>query len=90
MSASHNPGGPNEDFGIKFNGANGGPSVESVTEEIFNQSKIISEYLMIEDYEPLDFSAINDYNMGECSVHVVSNVDYYVEYMQSLFDFNQI
>lgn len=39
LSASHNPGGPNEDFGIKFNGKNGGPAAESVTEEIFAQTK---------------------------------------------------
>jgi len=42
LSASHNPAGPEEDFGIKFNGSNGGPSFESVTEEIFKQSKVIS------------------------------------------------
>jgi len=42
LSASHNPAGPEEDFGIKFNGSNGGPSFESVTEEIFSQSTVIS------------------------------------------------
>ena len=41
LSASHNPGGPDEDFGIKFNGKNGGPSLEAVTERIFEKTKVI-------------------------------------------------
>jgi len=61
LSASHNPGGPTEDFGIKFNGKNGGPSLESVTEEIFAQSKKITQYTMIEGYTHVDTDTIGEY-----------------------------
>lgn len=86
LSASHNPGGPDEDFGIKFNGENGGPSLEGVTEEIFNQSKIIKEYTMLEGYKPIDTDLIGDHLLPELEgapkmermVYVVDNSDQYV------------
>ena len=99
LSASHNPGGPDEDFGIKFNGQNGGPSLESVTEEIFEQSKIIKEYTMLEGYKPIDTDLIGEYLLPELEgaatkmeqmIYVVDNSDQYVQLMQSLFNFDQI
>ena len=94
LSASHNPGGPEEDFGIKFNGKNGGPSLEDVTEEIFNQSKKITQYTMIEGYTKVDTDTIGEttIKVGESShvVSVVSNSDQYVELMKKLFDFDKI
>ena len=63
LSASHNPGGPDEDFGIKFNGQNGGPSLESVTEEIFAQSKKITQYTMLEGYTHIDTNTIGEYKL---------------------------
>jgi len=98
LSASHNPGGPEEDFGIKFNGKNGGPSLEDVTEEIFNQSKKIAQYTMLEGYTNIDTDTIGEYKLPEiegcCSsehiVSVVSNCDQYVELMKKLFDFDKI
>jgi len=50
LSASHNPAGPDDDFGIKFNSKNGGPSNETITGEIFNQSKVIKQYTLLEGY----------------------------------------
>jgi phosphoglucomutase len=61
LSASHNPGGPTEDFGIKFNGKNGGPSLESVTEEIFNQTLKISQYTMLDGWTSVDTDTIGEY-----------------------------
>jgi len=97
LSASHNPGGPEEDFGIKFNGKNGGPSLEDVTEEIFNQSKKITQYTMIEGYTKVDTDTIGETHIkveGCCqethTVSVVSNSDQYVELMKKLFDFDKI
>ena len=63
LSASHNPGGPDEDFGIKFNGMNGGPSVESVTEQIYQQSKVIKEYTLLEGYQRVNTDIIGEYTL---------------------------
>lgn len=90
LSASHNPGGPDDDFGIKFNGKNGGPSLENVTEEIFNQSKKITQYTLLEGYSPVDTSALGTTDVMGCQVHVVDNNEQYVELMKTLFDFDQI
>lgn len=97
LSASHNPGGPDEDFGIKFNGKNGGPAVESITEAIFEQTKQIKEYLLLEGYGYIDTDVIAEYRLpkieGSELDHVVSVVDntaMYTEKMQQLFNFDQI
>lgn len=90
LSASHNPGGPDDDFGIKFNGKNGGPSLESVTEEIFNQSKKITQYTLLEGYSPVDTEKLGTTDVFGCQVHVVDNNAQYVELMKTLFDFDQI
>lgn len=63
LSASHNPGGPDEDFGIKFNGENGGPSLEAVTELIYEKTKVIKQYTLLEDYYPIDTSKVGDYKL---------------------------
>jgi len=97
LSASHNPGGPTEDFGIKFNGKNGGPSLEAVTELIYEKTKVISKYTLLEGYSNVDTSTIGEYKLpkveGSDLEHVVSVVDnsaQYVELMKTLFDFDQI
>lgn len=89
LSASHNPGGPDEDFGIKYNIANGGPAPEGVTEEIFAESLKIGEYRTLEASDiPLD--TLGSYPIGEMQVEVIDPVADYAELMESLFDFDAI
>ena len=97
LSASHNPGGPDEDFGIKFNGSNGGPAPESVTGRIFENTLKISQYLMLDGYGFLDTDVTADYKLPplegspyEHSVQVVDNVEGYLTMMKTLFDFDSI
>lgn len=94
LSASHNPGGPDEDFGIKFNGSNGGPSLESVTDEIFAQTKIIQQYTLLEGYPEINTDIKGDYTLkieDSDLTHVVSVIDnssFYVDLMKTIFDFD--
>ncbi len=89
LSASHNPGGPDEDFGIKYNIANGGPAPEAVTEKIFARTRTIDRYLTVAaDDVPLD--VIGACALGEMQVEVIDPVADYAELMQSLFDFDAI
>ncbi|HEX2146323.1 MAG TPA: alpha-D-glucose phosphate-specific phosphoglucomutase, partial [Pseudorhizobium sp.] len=89
LSASHNPGGPNEDFGIKYNIGNGGPAPEKITEAIFERSKIISEY-RIADAPDIDLDAVGSFDLAGMTVEVVDPVADYAELMESLFDFDAI
>lgn len=89
LSASHNPGGPDEDFGLKYNGPNGGPASESVTEKIFARTKDISEYKIL-DADGVDLSTIGTGNLGSMTVEIVDPVADYAELMASLFDFDAI
>jgi len=89
LSASHNPGGPDGDFGIKFNTANGGPATEGLTEAIYAHSKQITHYHLTEIPEvPLDNAGHHHY--GNTIVEVIDPVKDYVQLMQELFDFEQI
>jgi len=89
LSASHNPAGPDEDFGIKYNTGNGGPAPEGVTEAIFTHSRTISKYKILEaDDVPLD--EIASLQLGGMQVEVIDPVADYATLMQSLFDFDAI
>ena len=87
LSASHNPGGPDEDFGIKFNGSNGGPAPEGLTSQIYQNSQQISRYktLAIDDIN-LDKVGTLDVDDG-VSVKIIDPVSDYADLMQSIFDF---
>ena len=63
LTASHNPGGEDEDFGIKFNSKNGGPALESLTNKIYEHSKVINQYKSIE-FSSLDISKVAVHNIG--------------------------
>ena len=89
LSASHNPGGEDGDFGIKFNAANGGPAPEKITDEIFARTLDISEYKITDD-APGDIGKIGSYTLGDCTIDVIDAVNDYEMLMQDLFDFDAI
>ncbi|MCU7812297.1 MAG: alpha-D-glucose phosphate-specific phosphoglucomutase [Candidatus Thiodiazotropha sp. (ex Notomyrtea botanica)] len=89
LSASHNPGGPEEDFGIKFNTPNGGPAPEAVTEAIFSRTQTIDRYLTT-DSDPLDLDTKGSYSIGAATIEVIDPVEDYAALMENLFDFDRI
>ncbi len=89
LSASHNPGGPDEDFGIKYNIANGGPAPEGVTEAIFARTKTIDRWLA-EDTPDIDLDALGEVSVGGMPVEIVDPVADYAALMETLFDFDAI
>ena len=89
MSASHNPGGPEEDFGVKFNMVNGGPAPEGVTEAMFKRTTEITEYKVLEAQD-VDLGAIGRHQLGGMIVDVVDPVSDYAALMETLFDFPAI
>ena len=89
LSASHNPGGPDGDFGIKYNTGNGGPAPEKITDAIFAASKQISQYRII-DAPDVALDACGDSRLGDMTVSVIDPVADYAELMESLFDFGAI
>jgi phosphoglucomutase len=89
LSASHNPGGVDGDFGIKYNTENGGPAPEKITEAIFEKSKNIQSYKIVDAPDvPLD--VIGETDLAGMKVKVIDAVADYTELMESLFDFNAI
>jgi len=89
LSASHNPGGPTGDFGIKFNIANGGPAPTSFTDAVFDISTKLTEF-KITDSEDIDLSKQHICHMGDMKISVIDSVNDYAELMQELFDFKKI
>jgi phosphoglucomutase len=89
MSASHNPGGPKEDFGVKFNMSNGGPAPEGVTEAMYKRTTEISEYYITESQD-VDLSKVGRVMLGAMIVDVVDPVTDYAALMETLFDFPAI
>ena len=89
LSASHNPGGPNGDFGIKYNISNGGPAPEKITEAIFARSKVIDRYQIL-DAQDVNLDRLEESTLGEMIVEVIDAVEDYQALMESLFDFDQI
>ncbi|HEY9688443.1 MAG TPA: alpha-D-glucose phosphate-specific phosphoglucomutase, partial [Coleofasciculaceae cyanobacterium] len=89
LSASHNPGGPDGDFGIKFNTANGGPAPEKVTDAIYARTKTLDGYRIVEAAD-LDLDRPGTTQLGEMTVEVIDSVGDYSALMQSLFDFDRL
>jgi phosphoglucomutase len=89
LSASHNPGGPDGDFGIKYNISNGGPAPEKVTEAIYDRSKVIDTYHILEAPD-VDLEKLGEFNLGTMVVEVIDPVEPYAQLMESLFDFDRI
>ena len=86
MSASHNPGGPDEDFGVKFNMPNGGPAPEGVTEAMYKRTTEITEYKVLEAQD-VDLGRVGRHQLGPMVVDVVDSVTDYAALMETLFDF---
>jgi phosphoglucomutase len=89
LSASHNPGGPDGDFGIKFNMAHGGPAPETFTDAVFKKASAITEYKIV-DAPDIDLSRIGPVRVGEMTVDVIDPVADYAELMEQLIDFEAI
>ncbi|BAW80733.1 phosphoglucomutase/phosphomannomutase alpha/beta/alpha domain I [Candidatus Nitrosoglobus terrae] len=89
LSASHNPGGINGDFGVKYNTSHGGPAPESVTEAIYARSKKIDRYFILKaDDIPLD--TLGTHHLNETVVEVINPITDWAALMESLFDFSKI
>ena len=89
LSASHNPGGPDGDFGVKVNGANGGPTPASFTDAVYECTKTLDQYSIV-DATSIDLDAPGQHAIGAMTVEVIDGVDDFVELMQQLFDFESI
>ena len=92
LSASHNPGGPDEDFGIKYNTDNGGPAPEKITDAIYAKTKEISEYrtLDTDSGREIDLSQLAAHDLNGMTVEVIDSVSDYAQLMNVLFDFDAI
>jgi phosphoglucomutase len=89
LSASHNPGGPSGDFGVKYNGSNGGPAPESLTELIYARSREITAYKTV-DAADVEIDRLCPTFLGRTMIEVVDPVDEYARLMETLFDFDAI
>nr|XP_031864501.1 uncharacterized protein CI109_000416 [Kwoniella shandongensis]KAA5531573.1 hypothetical protein CI109_000416 [Kwoniella shandongensis] len=89
LTASHNPGGPDEDFGIKFNISNGGPAPEEVTNSIHKITEDIKEYKLVQ-LPDLDLSKTGEFQHGPLKVTIVDPVSHYIQLLKSIFDFDMI
>ena len=89
LSASHNPGGPDEDFGLKYNTPNGGPAPEHVTDRIYAESLKLREYLIVETTD-VDLGALGQASLAGMIVEIVDPVADYAAMMRQLFDFEAI
>jgi len=89
LSASHNPGGPDGDFGIKYNVANGGPAPEAVTEAIFARTRTIAAYRIL-DVPALDLDQVGTTQVGDMTVSIIDPVTDYQALMETLVDFDRI
>jgi phosphoglucomutase len=89
LSASHNPGGPEGDFGIKYNTGNGGPAPEKITDAIFARSRELASYRIV-DAAPVALDQTGVHVLGDMRVEVIDPVADYADLMESLFDFAAI
>lgn len=90
LTASHNPGGPNADFGIKYNMENGGPAPEGVTDKIFEATKTLSSYKLV-SADKVDISVVGPHKYaGALDVEIIDPVKDYVEFLGEIFDFKMI
>lgn len=89
LSASHNPGGPDGDFGIKYNASNGGPANETLTEAVYARTQVLSQ-LRISDAPDIDINTLGSCQIEQMQVEVIDPVADYVAVMRELFDFDML
>jgi len=89
LSASHNPGGPDEDFGIKFNGENGGPAPEKLTDSIFEQTLSLEKYQTIETND-INLDKLSSLQIAQCKIDIIDPVSDYADLMESMFNFGSM
>jgi len=89
LSASHNPGGRDADFGIKYNVRNGGPAPESVTKRIYQKTLNLNRYFTL-DHPDLDLEHLGTLSLGKTEVVVIDSLSDYTSVMTELFDFNAL
>ncbi|WP_262689687.1 alpha-D-glucose phosphate-specific phosphoglucomutase [Kordiimonas aestuarii] len=89
LSASHNPGGPDEDFGIKYNSNNGGPAPESITDAIYTRTQIIDSYNIL-DADDIALDELGEFTLADMTVEIVDPVKEYRRLMKRLFNFKKI
>ncbi|WP_446809005.1 alpha-D-glucose phosphate-specific phosphoglucomutase [Methylomonas sp. 2BW1-5-20] len=87
LSASHNPGGPEEDFGIKYNVGNGGPAPEKLTDKLYENTKTITGYKKAR-FGDIDLDAIGEVEKGGVKIQIIDSVADYAELMAKIFDFD--
>jgi len=90
LTASHNPGGPDEDFGIKYNTSNGGPAAENITNEIYKHTQAIADYKIMSEQPKFDVSRVGQYKFGSLTIEVVDAPKEYAKLMKSIFDFDAL
>jgi len=88
LSASHNPGGIDADFGVKYNASNGGPAPEDITERIYQRTLEINEYRMVDGH--VDIGVVGTTRLGDTEVVVIDPLEDYVALMQKIFDFDRL
>jgi phosphoglucomutase len=89
FSASHNPGGPQGDFGVKYNIANGGPAPDAITQAVFARSKTLTQFQIV-DTPDVDLNVAGTQNIGTMKVRIIDPVTDYADLMAELFDFEAI
>lgn len=91
LSASHNPGGPDGDFGIKYNISNGGPAPELITDAIYKNTQVITEYVISDTTDlEIQLDSLVTFKIEDMDVEVIDSVNDYAELMGTLFDFDAI
>lgn len=90
LTASHNPGGPDGDFGIKYNISNGGPAPEAVTNKIYELSKSITTFKSLLKRPQIKLDEVGQHTIGACQVQIVDPIDNYLALMKEVFDFDLI
>mmetsp|Transcript_14888 Transcript_14888/g.22566 ORF Transcript_14888/g.22566 Transcript_14888/m.22566 type:complete len:512 (+) Transcript_14888:88-1623(+) len=96
LTASHNPGGPEEDFGIKYNCENGGPAPEKLTDAIYANTTTIKEYKICSEFPTIDIGTVGTTSVKgadgstEVNVEVISATEVHVSLLKTIFDFDSI